>query len=135
MPVTLERVPNEPVVIATLQGFVNIDTIKEMYSRSTDLARDIAGPWYRLTDVTNISTSFMEVLKVVREASRGLPGTSSDPNVTVVLVGTNEMAKLVADMLKQPQYGALAIPIFKCMEDALDYVHIDIARRQKEKES
>jgi hypothetical protein len=126
--------PDEPVIVATLTGFVTIDTIKEMYAGSNELARDIVGRLYRITDVTNISSSFMEVLKVVREASQGRPGTSTDPNVTVVLVGTNEMAKLVADMLKQPQFGGLAIPIFKCMEDAVDFVHIDLARRQKEAE-
>src|SRR5262249_46479405 len=131
MSVTVERVPNEPIIVATLEGFVSLDTLKELYLRSVELTGDITGHWYRITDVSALNSSFMEVLKMVREASQGLPASSGDPNLTVVLVGANDMARLFADVLRKPQYGGLEIPIFKCMEDALYFVHIDLSQRQR----
>ncbi len=122
MPVTVEKLADFPVVIAVLEGQVNIPTIQEMYRRSAELCEGMDGPIFRITDVREVTTSFAEMLGVIREASKGTPGSTTDPRFHPVFVGNNQWVRLVRDALRQPQFGGVNMPLFTSREEAMVYI-------------
>ena len=130
MPVTIEKLPDEPIIVATIIGHFDVGMAREIFQKSADLAQGMVGHYYRVTDARQMDIGFGEMMRVIEEASRGEPGSTRDHSVSVVLVGTNDMLKLFSDMMKLRQYGATATPIFKSMEEALSHIRADRARRK-----
>jgi hypothetical protein len=131
MPVSVEKLPDEPIIVATVVGHFDVKMARELFQKSAEMAQGIDGHYYRVTDARQMDIGFGEMMKVIEEASRGDPGSTRDRNVSVVLVGTNDMLKLFADMMKLRQYGATPTPIFKSMDEALSHIRADRARREQ----
>ncbi len=85
---------------------------------------------YHVMDVRAAHTDFTAVLTQMREV--GQAGRSPDDRHTqqVLLVGSDAMARLAANLAKLPQFGGYEMPMFRTLEDAHEYVRIDRAKRQ-----
>jgi hypothetical protein len=120
--------PNEPIILATLEGRIDVETMKQVFAQSAALADGMRGRIYRITDVRRVSNaeSFTDIIAIVREAAKGMPGSTTDPRIVPMFVGTHQMAKLAADLLRQQQFGGKQVPMFKSVEDALDFVGLQI---------
>jgi hypothetical protein len=134
MTLAVEKLAGEPVVIITIAGFINLETLHDLLNRSHGLESAAYSYWYRIFDVTNSSSSFTEVLRMVGQFSQDMK-QGQDAHITTVLVGANEMEKLMINMLKQPQHGGVLLPVFRSKDDALHYIRLEIANRQKEMRS
>jgi hypothetical protein len=122
MAVTVERLPDEPIILAHVSGHMSMDDAKTIFARSAELMQAMSGHIFRITDVREMDTDFGEVLEMLREASQGGPGSTSDPNLSVVMVGGHALTKFFADAMSQKQFGGVAVPVFTEMDDALTYV-------------
>jgi len=122
MPVRVERLPNQPIIIATYQGRISVADLLEMFRQSALLMQEIDGHVYRITDAREIETSFAEVLNMLQEAKRGTPGSTSDPNITPVMVGHDKWLSMFSEGFRQKQYGGSALLTFATMEEALVYI-------------
>lgn len=131
MSVSVEKLPNQPIIIAMLEGQVTVPMMTAMFQQSANLMAGMEGPVYRITNVqASVNTTFGDILHVVKEASKGVPGSTTDPRVKPVFVGSHAMVKLAANMLEQGQFGSVHLPIFKSMDDALDYIYTELGYRQ-----
>ncbi len=85
---------------------------------------------YHIMDVRAAHTDFTAVLTQMREV--GQAGRSPDDRHTlqVLLIGTDAMSKLAANLARLPQFGGFEMPMFRSLEDAHDYLRIDRAKRQ-----
>jgi hypothetical protein len=128
MPVTVERLDDQPIILATFTGEIDVEMVKTMFQRSAEIQTEIGTPVYRITDVRAIETSLMNLLSIVREASQDVPGSPLDPHITGMFVGTNKWVRLFQSALDEEEYGSISIPAFVSMEDAL--AHIDRLRSQ-----
>src|SRR5687767_5402805 len=99
--VKAERLPGEPIIITTYRGFVTVEDVRQSTRATVRLAAKIQGHVYAIRDVRNSTSSFTEVLNIVREQAVKDDGTITDPNLSVVLVGTSAMAKLFIDAIHQ----------------------------------
>lgn len=135
IPVTVVRPTDEPILIATFVGHVDSDMMLEMFRASDALTREGETIIYRISDCREANTHFADMMRIVSEAGRGLPGSSTDPRFHPVLVGTQAMVKLVADMLKQQKNGGLQVPIFHTIDDALEAIHLQMANAEQERNS
>lgn len=123
MAVKVERVPGQPILIATLTGLVTGELVQEMFEQSAGLADQIGGHLYRITDVRNIDTTFGDLVRILKEASsHNQPGSSADPRFSGMLVGSSQWVKIFSQSLQQRQYGSLTIPLFDEMEAAMAYI-------------
>jgi hypothetical protein len=130
--VRVEQVGNEPIIHAKITGFVDIEVLLEVYRRTAELRVYMPKYIYRITEVTDVESSFSEMMEVIREAAKRGGSSSTDPTVTVVFVGTIHWVKLFTDALRQGAFGGKVIPIFEKYEDALAYVRSDIASKASE---
>ena len=126
MPVRVEKLPNEPIIILTYEGRLDVETVRSAFLQSAAIAEQIAGLVYRISDVRRADADFAHVLKVVAEIRKGLPGSSADPRIRGMFVGTSAMAKLYADILRQQALGGVSIPFFFTPEDALASIRIQM---------
>ena len=123
MPVKVERLPDQPVIILHYEGFLDLETVKSAFIQSAGLAAEIEGTVYRIADVNNADSNFVEIVKIIKASRANVQGNATDTKFQVIFVGQNQLIHFYTDALKQ--LGAAPIPIFHTMEDALHYVELD----------
>lgn len=122
MAVMVEQYPELPVIVATVTGKMTIEDARTIFSESAAIMDTMSGPVFRITDVRQMDTDFTEVTAMLKEASHGQPGTTSDPRLQVVMVGGHALTRFYADAMRQSQFGGVAVPVFQHIEDALTYI-------------
>ncbi|MBI1276727.1 MAG: hypothetical protein GC179_01230 [Anaerolineaceae bacterium] len=123
MPVTVERIPNKPIIILHYEGFLDLETVKSAFVQSAKLAADIQGIIYRVADVRNADSNFVEIVNIIKASRANVQGNATDTKFQVIFVGQNQLIHLYADALKQ--LGAAPIPIFHTMEDAMQFIELE----------
>lgn len=131
MPVTVEKLPGEPIIIATHTGETTAEEVAIMFARSAELMRGIDGTVYRITDVTGVTLSLPNLLGIVGEASRRGPGSPGDPRLRVHMVGTDAMAKLYVEFVKHRRNGGVQIPMHRTVDAALHAIRLQITAERK----
>lgn len=128
MPGSVERLANEPILIARYTGQVVVGDVRHVFERSAELIEPDETVIFRITDMLHSTTDFSEVLKMARELGSGVPGSTGDKRIHPAIVGSGKWAKLFADTIQQKQYGGFHIPLFKDMDDALAYARLELSR-------
>lgn len=123
MPVTVERIPNKPVIILHYSGLLDVDTVKSAFAQSLVLAAQIEGTIYRIADVSAANGSFQEVMGIIKAVRDGLPGNPLDARIRVVFVGNHQLVQYYTNAVKN--MGAAPMPVFHTLEDALQYVELE----------
>jgi hypothetical protein len=123
MSVTVERIPDKPIIILHYEGFLDLETVKSAFIQSAALATQIEGTVYRIADVNNADSSFVEIVKIIKASRANVQGNATDNKFQVIFVGQNQLIHFYTDALKQ--LGAAPIPIFHTMEDAFHFVELD----------
>lgn len=129
MPVRVEKLPDEPIIILHYEGHVDAETVKSAFLQSAEIASEIDGPVYRISDVRNGEGSFVDLMQVIAEIRKGIPGSSADPRIRGVFVGSHHMARLYAGFLRQQQFGGTQLPFFHTLEDAFEYIRLELAQQ------
>lgn len=126
MAVTVEKMKDEPIIRATVTGNMTGQDAVEIFTRSAEILKTIKGHAFRITDVRKMDTNFADVMDMLKEASKGMPGSTTDPNLSVVMVGPHSLTRFFANAMRQGQFGSANVPVFQEMDDALDYVRMRI---------
>jgi hypothetical protein len=123
MPVTVERLTGQPIIVLHYEGFLDLDTVKSAFIQSAGFAAEIEGTIYRIADVRNADSNFVEIVKIVKASRANVQGNATDTKFQVIFVGQNQLIHLYTDALKQ--LGAAPIPIFHTMEDAMQFIELE----------
>ncbi len=123
MPVTVERLPDQPIIVLHYEGFLDLEIVKSAFIQSAKLATEIEGTVYRIADVNNADSNFVEIVKIIKASRANVQGNATDTKFQVIFVGKNQLIHLYTDTLKQ--LGAAPIPIFHTMDDAMHFVKIE----------
>lgn len=124
---TLELLPNEPIMIVIGKGAMTVQDFNEMFAESRKLLAGMKAPIYRIVDLSESTTSFMELIRLTQIATKGVEGSTTDSRIKPVIVGTTQWVSLGRTIFEQPQFSGMHFPTFVSMEDALTY-----ARRELE---
>ncbi|MEO8394349.1 MAG: hypothetical protein ABI700_15260 [Chloroflexota bacterium] len=128
MPVRVERLPNEPILIATLSGLVTEQDFFELYHLSSALIGMDGGAFYRISDLRAATSTFGDILKAIQKAAQEMPASLMDPQIQVTFVGENTWINLARDFFLK---RGINLPVFLDMENALESVRIRIASEQR----
>ena len=124
---SLELLPNEPIIITTATGKLSVQDFADMFAEARKLLQGMSGPIYRISDFREATSSFMDLLRMAQLASKGDEGTTSDPRIKAVLVGTNQWVSLARTIVAQPQYSAMHFPTFETLEAALHFARTQLS--------
>ncbi len=104
----------EPIIVITLNDQMDTQAVTNAYLESVELAARMAQPGFRLVDIQEAVSSFVEKTHTIREIVRGMAGAATYPDMLIAFVGQPHMAQTFAD---------LNLPFFTNQEAALDYAH------------
>jgi len=88
MPVTINQLENKRIIIAAFEGVVNVEDVTKTFQESAEIMGDDDQIYHRITDVRNATSNFVEMLGVIKEASSGQSGSTTDPRIKTTFVGT-----------------------------------------------
>ena len=123
MSVTVERVPNKPIIILHYEGFLDLATVQSAFLQSAALAAEIEGTVYRIADIRAADSNFVEIVNILKASRANVQGSAADTKYQVIFVGQNQLAHFYADALKQ--LGASPIPFFHTPEDAMQFIELE----------
>ena len=122
MPVKFERMANEPILIATLYSPVTQDDVHQVYRVSAQMADELGGRVYRISDVGVTDMSFGDLVEVMADAAEGQPGSPADNRIGVALVGNSDSFRIYSEGFTQEHYGRRNVPLFATFDAALAHV-------------
>ncbi len=123
----LKLLPDEPILIATAKGLLVVQDFADMFEKSAKLLEGVEGTIYRISDFREAGSSFIDLIRMSQLASKGGVGTTTDPRIKAVLVGTNQWVSLARTIFEQPQYSAMRLPTVENLEDALLYARTQLS--------
>lgn len=131
MPAKVNRPSEAPVVVATLTGHVTIEDMSDVYAETLKLMKPAEDFIYRITDARQADSNFADMLKILM-AVKDSPGSSADPRVEVVFVGTNAWVQMAREFLMRKDYGGSAMPIYFEMDEAYHYIEVHQQTRNRQ---
>lgn len=131
MPATLHQLEDENILVAKLSGHVTVDDARYIFKRSAEIMGDSQETFFRITDTTDADSGFAEMMAIIKAASEGQAGSTTDTRIQTVFVGNNQWVQLMRTALHLKQFGGKEIPMFLDMHDALTYVHMEQGIKKK----
>lgn len=129
MTVTVEKLTEEPIIVATFANPMNyyVD-VPEMFSKILELRETITGSpkYYIIIDMSAIKANFNEIVFSLGEARKASARRIPTMPASLHLVGAGDIFKMVADALGQGQYGGYKAPLYTSVDRALQVVHEEL---------
>lgn len=118
----ITRLPGEPIVIAgfDLPLSQHLPDLKAFTAQCARIVDEVDGPLYRIINLVTPQIDYSDVLLFLNDIRQQRPGSTTDPRMRTVAVGTHPMIAIGVRQIRT-QFG-LEIPIFATLGEALDYV-------------
>ena len=66
MPITVQRLPDEPFIVANCSGFLTREDFVGMFTQVNEMVQAMEGLIFRIADYRQAESSFMDILKTVQ---------------------------------------------------------------------
>jgi hypothetical protein len=132
MPYTIEQHPTMPLFITTFTGYISADEFAQWDTELLSMIGELKLSYgYVLMDIRQAETDFAAIVQGLTHISQAISAAETTIEGTFAFLGTHPMARLSVDMLRQPQYGGVEVPIFLTYEDAIVALEVDMKLRQQ----
>lgn len=120
---SVERLEGEAIIIFTLlDGYdFELDTqaAHQEIAKLTDQINQ--KPLYRITDFSQVTMSFTDLVLGLTSGTKAEPGSLADPRLRNLFVGNDDMVEFAAESLIQTQYGKIPTLVFTSKHEAVAY--------------
>jgi len=124
MPFTAERVPNEPIVVFTYTGVLDLPLFQQALDMNAKFIAEVGGPIYIIVDVRNMQTNFMDMLRIMQETQQQRPGAATDPNIKqLFFVGGDALVRMFQDNITRKNLP-MHLAMFPSVEDAVESARV-----------
>lgn len=125
----------EPIVVFTYAGKLTIELFKNVIADNARYIKEIGEPIYIICDVTDLETSFIDMLHIMQEAAKDGDGSANDENIKMlVFVGTNAFANMYRNTM-QNRGTSFGMSMFQDMDIAIEAIRNQIDMNSKKKTS
>src|SRR6185503_3369671 len=125
MPFKIDKLPDEPIlIVSAVEPFDFKVDYSPFVHELLGLLEQSPEPVFEITDGRTIKLSFGEMVSMLAIVTRSDDSKHLEkhPKVRAWLVAVdNELLRMGANALGQAQYGGTAIPVFRTVEEALEY--------------
>jgi hypothetical protein len=122
MSITIEQLPDEPIVIMKFEGSVTATEITEKLQEVAEQTADIPGTIYRINDISDLKMTIKEMVSLVHALRQPIPGAYNDPRFEVVFVNNNRTSQLYTDILQTQLFRDQPIRLFDSIAEAIEYI-------------
>ena len=128
----IRKLDDAPILISTFSGYITDDDLKRSDQVGPEFFAQIHEDAIMIIDVTGGTSSFGEVLHMLRHGAPEQNMSGFPFRVQMFLVGTDTMAKLYVDAARLKQFGAQQIPMFASLDAAIAAARQTIAQHRHE---
>ncbi len=122
-----QQLPGESIIVTTYDGQIDADTVRDGSMKVAELMASIPGKVYAVVDLSTITTSLGDVLKIMTAQSQGTEGTTTDPKLAaMVVVGSDKMVRLYTDAMRK-RVDSVKLPMYRSVEAGIDALRLMIA--------
>jgi len=122
MPVTVEMLPNEPVIVATLYGRITTTDTADLINICADLTQHTHETIYRITDLTDAEIALPDMMPVINTIAADLPASIVDPRFQSVFVGNARTSRMYADIICRQVFSGDSLPFFRTVDEAKQFI-------------
>ena len=124
MTVSVTRVGTEPILLVTASGYLSTADVGHLFEQSLALIGADEGIFYRITHMDSMTLSFTDLPAMLSLMTSAVRGSTSDPQIRTLLVGTTFHAPMLRDTLAQQ--GVTHVMAFESLDAALTYARAQI---------
>jgi hypothetical protein len=117
----------EPIILVTSSGYLDVSQVGQVFEQSRALIGDDSRVFYRITEMDGMTLSFTDLPQMLIMMTGGGAGSTSDPQIRTLLVGTTGYVEMLRDLLAQPQHGGLNVLAFRTRDEAVAYAQAQSA--------
>ncbi len=133
MPVELECYSDEPILVLTFTNPVDYERLALITSEMvSEAAEGMAGPIYRVSDYTQLTPSFTDLMMALGGARNAKKGGLKDARMRPLLVSDHDVARFGRMALDQLQYNLSHAKLFATLDEALAYARQQIEIEDEE---
>ena len=122
MPITIEMLPNEPIIIARLQGRITAEDAADYVRMCVDLVANNSANYFRIHEVTDAEIAISDMLPISTYMGANLPASLRDSRFQEIFVGNSQTSRMYADILCKQALDGAQLPFFNTLDDALAFV-------------
>jgi hypothetical protein len=129
MPIVVERLPHEPIILATFSEPVDYNAeVPAMFAQILELRDTIVGSpkYYVLIDISRVKPNFSEVTFALGEVRKASMKRRADLPISLHLAGEGGLFNLLAKSMSQMQYGSYVAPLHPNVPEALGIIRSQI---------
>jgi hypothetical protein len=129
MPITVEKLQDEPIILVICQEPINyLQEAPAAFDQILALRDSIHGSskYYIVFDASMIKIDFSSLVFLMGELNRASEKRRADLPLSVSLVGSGGLIELAAAILQHQQYGDHRPPLFNSVDQALASVRADL---------
>lgn len=130
MSFSIEKLPDEPIIICTIEpGFDPWRDFPAFWAQLDAAIAGLPGPIYRINQFKREEVNFSNLLAGLAEETRsGKPGSAADPRIRFLAVSRSALREMTRTSFLQEQYGHITIHIFDAVETALAHARAELAQ-------
>jgi len=129
------QLSGESIIITTYEGAITADDVAHGSGHVAELMATIEGKVWAVVDLSTITTSFADVMKIMAHQSKGTEGTTTDPKLAaMVLVGSDQFVRLYTDAMRKRAQGIM-LPMYRTVDEGVESLRIMIEREQNKEKS
>ena len=123
----VNRVPAQPIIVITLTAPFAADQVEALYGEIDSVAAEIEGHYYRALDLSAITVSLADLMRLLVLATEQQPGSASDPRArSTVYIGASDTVRIALRILGDTLERELDMRLFETLEQALDWIYADM---------
>lgn len=134
MPIQVERLPNEPIIIyhypEKLANSHEITAALEEAIRVHQSKMDADPIIWVIHDTTDLKIDFGTVISMIATLTKDGPEGFDDPRLKVAAVTKSDLIRFVARSTNQDQYGNWNVRVVETLEEAIACAREDIAKAE-----
>ena len=127
MPVTVKRLPDQPIIIASYSGHITVGDVLSVFIRSAEMVKLSDDTIYRISHIEQTEAEFADILHFAQASGSDVPGSSTDPRFRAIIVGHDKWIKLFVQFMSKKQFGGVTVPCFGTLNQAFEYVQTSMA--------
>lgn len=120
MPLSVQRLADEPIIIITFEGAVDANIVAQVNPHIQQLLMEKTVNSALIFDTTTSQANFKDIFGILQFLLTQ-PDFQATSEITVLsaFVGTSAMIKLYVDAARQKQFGGQQFPLFARLDDAI----------------
>ena len=115
----IRKLGDEPILISAFSGYISDEDLTASDQAMPEFIPRIQQDAIIIIDVTGGTSSFTEVLHMLRHGGPAENVIGFPFQLHMFLVGTDAMAKLYVDAARLKQFGSQQIPMFASLDAAI----------------